>query len=76
MTPQEIFEYKQKWLPGTSVIIHSDLRREAVDWCKQNFSKHQWHYGKYTDVYRDTFWFETQEHADQFTKQFSKWCME
>jgi len=76
MTPQEIFEYKQKWLPGNTVTIHSDLRSQAVDWVKQNLSKHQWHYSKLSGIYEDTFWFESQEHADQFIEKFRKWCIE
>ena len=33
MTPQEIFEYKQRWRPGYVVDVHSDLDIQCKDWC-------------------------------------------
>lgn len=72
MTPVEIFEYKQKWLPGYAVKIHSDLRRAAKDWCKQ-LDKTEWSHKEYTDVYQDTFYFEKIIVAQNFEVEFIDW---
>jgi hypothetical protein len=68
MTPQEIFDYKVKWLQQTvnASQVHSDLEWEAKQWCKKNLEQHQWDFSKYTDVYEDTFRFETKEIKDLF----------
>jgi hypothetical protein len=77
MTPQEIFEYKNRWLPkGYKVIIHSDLRSRAKDWCKQNLDKPQYHQEGWTNVYQDTFHFETCEDAAKFYAAFEGWVLE
>jgi hypothetical protein len=72
MTPQEIFEYKTKWMEISSnpVEVHSDREFDAKQWCKKNLEQHQWHFSKYTDVYEDTFYFETVESKDIFEKEF------
>jgi hypothetical protein len=70
MTPQEIFEYKLKWHKTSSSIVkvHSDLEYEAKRWCRLNLKQHQWDFSKYTNVYEDTFYFETSEFQDLFEK--------
>ena len=70
MKPIEIFEYKQKWLPGNTVDIHSDLRWDTVPWCRKNFESHKWDYKKYTDNYTDTFYFEDSTDRDKFLETF------
>lgn len=72
MTPQERFEYKLKWMRigSNSVEIHSDLEFDAKQWCKKNIEQHQWNFIKYTDVYEDTFMFESEEIAMKFEKEF------
>jgi hypothetical protein len=72
MTPIEIFEYKLKWHKTSSNIVkmHSDLEFESKRWCRQNLKQHQWDFSKYTNVYEDTFYFETEEMKRQFEKGF------
>jgi hypothetical protein len=72
VTPLEIFEYKRKWMSGSSnyVLVHSDLEFEAKQWCKANLKQHQWHIVKYTDHYEDTFLFQTKEFKDAFEKGY------
>lgn len=41
MTPLEIFEYKNKWMPGYKIEIHSDKLDAAIGWCKNNLEIHQ-----------------------------------
>ena len=72
MTPQEIFEYKQRWMPGYSVRLHSDLRSQAKDYCKIQLMAHQWKYHEYTDVYEDTFYFEHRIDAQSFEAHWDK----
>lgn len=73
MTPQEIFEYKQRWMPmAYNVPLHSDLRSKGVNWCKQ-LEKHEWNHVKYTDVYEDSFYFESAHIGQQFEEEFLRW---
>jgi len=72
MTPQEIFEYKQRWMPGYAVRIHSDLRNRAIDYCKINLRQHQWKHREYTDVYEHTFYFENELDAKTFETNFEE----
>jgi hypothetical protein len=74
MTPQEIFEYKQRWYPGQSVTVHSDLRSKCKQWCKNNVQSHKWKMAKDTNVYEDTFFFEDAQTKDLFMGQFREWC--
>lgn len=72
MTPQEIFEYKQRWMTGYAVRIHSDLRDRAKTWCKQ-LGKHQWNHKTFTNVYEDTFYFEDVYAGQNFEHEFNRW---
>jgi hypothetical protein len=80
MTPQEIDDYKTKWLTGPGrgypVKIHSDLDVDGKDWCRRNLERHQWSFTKYTDVYEHTFYFESQLHSQQFAQEFIDWIIE
>lgn len=74
MTPQEIFEYKNKWKPnGYLVNVHSDLDWKCKDWCRKNCERHQWSMDTYTDVYQHTFYFEHDLHAQNFIQEFKEW---
>ena len=76
MTPQEIFEHKQRWMSSgdnNPVRIHSDMRHNAKDFCKKSVSSSGWVHRQYTNVYEDTFFFEQEEDAASFRKYFEKW---
>ena len=75
--PLEISEYKQRWMRegGHSVQIHSDLRHQALDYCKIQMFKQQWVHRKYTDVYEDTFFFEQLLDAKAFKRFFKEWVI-
>lgn len=74
MTPQQIFEYKSKWIPNaTSVDVHSDLAVKCKDWCRKNLERHQWSMNSYTAVYSHTFHFENPLSAKNFTEEFQDW---
>lgn len=55
------------------VLIHTDLRTRAVDWCKEKLEKHEWDHKTFTDVYEDTFFFEHKEHSQHFAHEFIQW---
>jgi phage-related protein len=75
MTPQEIADYKRAWLMTDSndVRIHSDLRDQAKDWCKENLNKWEWSWNAYSNVYEDTFLFEDKFASDSFKERFKEW---
>jgi len=68
MTPQEISDYKRKWLMDSfyfEVKTHTDVRRECKGWCKLNCFKQEWGIENYTGVYQDTFVFHYgEDHTD------------
>lgn len=70
VTPQEIVEYKTKWLPGYPVRLHSDLDWKGKDWCRKHLPRHKWSMIKYTDVYEHTFYFENKSDADNFEAEW------
>ena len=72
MTPQEIVEYKQRWMNNSPsrVKIHSDSEWACKLWCKNNIPQHQWKFTEYTNNYEHTIWFEIPDHAQQFSFQF------
>ena len=69
MTPQQIVDHKQKWMSKQphAVELHSDYRSIGKDWCKGFLMQHQYVLKQYTDVYEDTWFFENQTDADDFT---------
>jgi len=74
MTPQEIFEYKNRWKPNAyQVDVHSDLDVQCKDWCRKNLERWQWSMDTYTDVYSHSFFFEHDLHGKQFAQQFVDW---
>lgn len=78
MTPQEIQDYKTKWLmeDGKPVKIHSDLDVEGKFWCRRNLERQQWSFHSYTDMYQHTFYFEHDHHKQQFMQEFNDWVQD
>ena len=66
MTPAEIFEYKQRWKPGYTVRLHSDLADRGKSLAKRLGQRHQWSVTTWTDNYEHTFHFEQEESAQKF----------
>jgi len=66
MTPAEIFEYKQRWMPGYTVRLHSDVSDRGKSLAKRLSERHQWSCTTWTDNYEHTFHFEQEESAQQF----------
>ena len=73
MTPQDIAEYKQRWMStgnNNPVRLHSDLDTQGKTWCRKNLERHQWKMNTWTNVYEHTFYFESEIHANEFAKQW------
>jgi len=74
MTPQEIFEYKNKWKPNSyQVDVHSDLDVQCKAWCRGNLNRWEWSMDTYTDVYSHSFYFEEEQASAEFARKFEKW---
>ena len=73
MTPLEISEYKMRWKPGYQVDVHSDLDVQCKAWCRGNLNRWEWSMDTYTDVYSHSFYFEQEDHANQFRTKFADW---
>lgn len=76
MTPQEIAEYKQRWMStgnNSPVRLHSDLADAGKTWCRRQLERHQWKMNTWTDVYEHTFYFEDIRAAQNFDMEFSNW---
>lgn len=71
MTPLEIVDYKNGWMPGTSVTVHSDKLSLAREWCTQ-FERQTYHMTRWTNVYEHTFHFENDKVANEFNKEFNE----
>lgn len=71
MLPIEVFEYKNRWKPGYTVRLHSDLRMSAKDYCRVQMFQHQWDVDEYSYVYEDTWQFEHKLDADSFAAQWN-----
>lgn len=73
MTPQEISDYRIKWMSKNPhpVKIHSDLEYQGKQWCKSILESHEWKFQKLTDVYEHTFYFENIRAAQNFQMEFS-----
>ena len=76
LTPQQIVSYKNQWLPGYMVELHSDLESQGKEWCKRQCRKEEWHFKKYTNVYEDTFCFENIMAAQNFTMEFQTYIVQ
>lgn len=76
MTPQEISDYKVRWMStgnNNPVRLHSDLDVAGKDWCRRTLERHEWSFTKYTDVYEHTFFFEDVRAAQNFEMEFRNW---
>jgi len=74
MTPQERFDYKQKWLTALpiQIMISHDLKYDAKQWITDNSVElHKYEYREHTAPYLDTWLFENMADALKFSEKFS-----
>lgn len=75
MTPQEIFEYKHKWLSTGRIcaLVGDWSEYPAKQWCKENVEPHRWHFSKYVSPADEhSFCFEREEDYNAFLKFLNK----
>lgn len=73
MTPQEITDYKRGWrLSAYIVDLHTDLRRDGIEFCKQYVEDQRWSHKRFSDVYYDEFLFQYEEDAKRFADDFER----
>lgn len=70
MTPQEVSDYKMRWMPGHLVRLHSDLADKGKTWCRRNLGRHEWGFTAWTYNYEHTFHFENSSDAYTFKIEF------
>lgn len=73
MTPQETFEYKQRWKPGYSVQVDIDSDWWGKTYCRKHLQRYEWTFAKYTrpdDSH--TFAFEQKEFAEKFFQAYNQ----
>ena len=70
MTPEDIAEYKQKWmeLNNNPVEINAEDDVKGKDWCRKNLERYQWSFRSWTDTKLHTFYFEEKMSAEIFKK--------
>jgi len=66
MTPQEIFDYKNRWKPGYTVRLHSDMEDAGKQWCRRALQPEQWAMSKWSNIYEHTFYFENKIAGQNF----------
>jgi hypothetical protein len=74
MTPQEIADYKQSWMPGYAVRLHSDLSDAGKTWCRRQLDRKEWSFKPWTYNYEHTFHFENITVAQNFAMEFGKYA--
>ena len=64
MTPQEIVDYKRRWMSKHphETKIHSDYTSGSRAWLKDHVPKQQYHVQEHTNVYETTLIFEDSAH--------------
>lgn len=69
MTPQEIYQYRVKWIAKgdyQEITIHSDRYESAVSWCRENLKDGCWKSIKWSSPYQSCFLFESYEDYKDF----------
>lgn len=74
MTPQETFEYKNRWR-ADAFVVNVDRYYDVAGkkWCRSHIERHQWIFDKFAcpdDSHN--FLFENQEHAIAFKKYYDQ----
>lgn len=72
MTPQEIVDYKRRWIMASyfESHVHSDNRSAVTEWLKNNCFKHRYDLKTFTDIYGDTARFELEEDFNAFNEWY------
>ena len=69
MTPQEIADYKRKWMQETAFEVQVDIDSDVwgKDWCRKKMERMDWSFEKTTQPDDShTFFFKDEEPAEEF----------
>tara|TARA_B110000977_G_C11070843_1_gene489478 strand:- start:179 stop:424 length:246 start_codon:yes stop_codon:yes gene_type:complete len=74
MTPNDVCDFKRKWMMGSyyQVITCSDRRRLVKDWLKDNIPQHLHDIKTYTGSYEDCIRFENSKDFDKFSSWYKE----
>jgi hypothetical protein len=72
-TPQEIADYKRKWMSETAYEVQVDMDSDiwGKDWCRKNMERMDWSFEKHTrpdDSH--TFFFKDEDIAERFLDEY------
>lgn len=78
MTPQEIFEYKNRWKNDSPHCVQVDVDSHiwGKDWCRKNLhlDRIDWSFEKYTQPDDShTFFFKDEDVANKFLVDYKKY---
>ena len=72
MTPQDLFEYKNSWMPGHRAQIDMDSHEAAKNWCRRNLERHQWSFRRHTRMDDShTVHFESEDKKKEFVDYYN-----
>lgn len=77
MSPQQIFDYKRKWLMSQNnhiAFIHIDVSDKCIEWCKENLNKESWDFKKWLEVYHHAILFEKETDLANFQDSHTQYC--
>lgn len=68
MTPQQTFEYKNRWMAKNPhcVEVNESSSERGKSWCREHLKRSEWAFLRYTSVYSHTFCFETEQSKQAF----------
>lgn len=74
MSPQEISDYKRKWMMASyyESHTHTDLRSAVTEICKDQCFQWRYDIKRFTGVYQDTVRFELEEDFISFNKWYKE----
>lgn len=70
MTPAEIVEYRETWMPGIMCVMKSTIRDEAKEYLYENVEKHKWNWFKNITEEDDMYFFENILEMAKFRYEF------
>lgn len=74
MTPQEISDYKQKWMPGYDVQIDMDSDVWGKNLARKLYNRYEWSFKAHSHPDDShTFHFETLEMATEFYQEYKQY---
>lgn len=70
MTPQQIFEYKNRWMAKNPhcVLVDESSSERGKSWCREHLKISEWVFTRYVDTHEHRFCFERESHCVSFAQ--------